>query len=182
MKYLVIGIDEEQRRLITEKTHGSIEIEHPDKLQDYLTEESMENYTLVYIANDETSKDKKYIAFEEKIEDIKNFPVCVTSITTLPLDTNLDKQVDALNERYLLHDATVKLMRECAKYGIIQVETHEGREEIIVSHMTDNGSKEFRYLLDRFADTLLAPEQNRDFALLVQQLLYAKELEEQKNK
>lgn len=182
MKYLIIGFNEEQRKLVAETTYNAIEITHPEKLDVYLTEESLENYTLVYIANDETSNDEKYVAFEEKLEDIKNFPICVTSITTLPLDTNLEKQVVALNERYLLHNATVKMMRECAKYGIIQVETHEDREEIVVSHMTDNGSSEFRYLLDRFADTLLTTEQNRDFALLVQQLLYAKELEEQKNK
>lgn len=176
MKYLITGIDEKQRKLITERTYGAIEVSHPDKLNAFLTKDSLENYTIVYIANDDSSKDKEYTAFEKKLDDIKEFPLCVTSITTLPLDTDLEKQAVALNERYMLHNATIKMLRECASYGIITIEKHADREEILVSHALDNGkTKEVRYLLDRFADTLLSPAQNRDFALLAQQLLYAKE-------
>ena len=176
MRYLITGYDPEQRRIVTNLTKNALEISELCGLDEYLTPDSKENYTLVYIANDESVHDENYIAFEKKLDDIKEFPTCVTSITTLPLDTNLEKQAASLNERMVLHNATVKMMRECAEYGIIQIDKSSGVEEIIVSHETDSGTKVFRYILDRFADFLLAKEQSNDFALLVQQLLYAKEL------
>lgn len=178
MKYLIIGIDKKQRKIVTENTYGATEVSDLNELDVLLTADSLENYTLVYIANDNSTKDKAYATFEKKLDDIKEFPLCVTSITTLPLDTDLKKQATALNERYVLHNATVKMLRECAEYEIIKIEKDNEKEEIIVSHALDNGaSKEMRYLLDRFVDTLLNPAQYRDFALLTQQLLCAKELE-----
>lgn len=175
MKYLIVGINKNQRKLITENTYGAIDVSHPSELDAILTENSLENYTIVYVANDDSLNDKDYTAFEKKLDDIKEFPLCVTSITTLPLDTDLEKQAVALNERYVLHNATVDMLRECAEYGIIKIEKNKDKEEIFVSHELENGrTKEVRYLLDRFTDTLLSPAQNRDFALLTQQLLYAK--------
>lgn len=176
MKFLIIGINESQRKLIAKKTYGAIEVSHPNELDTFLTKDSLENYAIVYIANDESSKNKEYMSFEKKLDDINEFPLCVTSITTLPLDTELEKQAVALNERYILHNATIKMLRECAEYGIIKIEKYEDKEEIVVSHELKNGrTEEVRYLLDRFTDTLLSPKQNRDFALLTQQLLYARE-------